>query len=90
MLMFSKFLYVILYSEDSNRACVPSSNHHDNIIHIKLNEVNNLVGFQIKLDYVNGLDEWVGVANSATMTDFLIRNSFCVELHVAEFAKLVQ
>ncbi|THU62683.1 hypothetical protein C4D60_Mb01t07690 [Musa balbisiana] len=51
----------------ANTAGVSSAGHHDNISNIELDEVYNLVGFQVKLDGIIGLDERVRVANGTTI-----------------------
>jgi hypothetical protein len=53
--------------DNTNTASVPPTSHHDNIANIKLDEVHNLVGLQINLDGVIGLDERVRVADGAAI-----------------------
>ncbi|ONM00997.1 hypothetical protein ZEAMMB73_Zm00001d030501 [Zea mays] len=51
--------------DDSYTPGVPPASHH--VADVKLDEVHNLVGLQINLDGVVGLDERVGVADGAAV-----------------------
>jgi len=82
-------LMLLSILDDSNTTSVPSSSHHNNVAHIKLDEVDNFVRLQVKLDCVVSLDEWVRVANGASIIGVQIGNALLVELNIPDLAELV-
>jgi hypothetical protein len=66
---------------------VPPAGHHDHVADVKLDEVHDLVGLQIDLDGVVGLDERVGVADGAIVVGVQVGDAFLAKLnrpHLAE------
>ena len=57
--------------DDSYTPGVPPASHH--VADVKLDEVHDLVGLQIDLDGVVGLDEWVGVAGDKSLVENLMK-----------------
>jgi hypothetical protein len=73
--------------DNTNTASVPSTSHHDDVANIKLDEVNDLVGLQVNLDGVVGLDERVRVADGAAIIGVQVRDTLLAKLdrpHLAE------
>ncbi|WVZ60999.1 hypothetical protein U9M48_010940, partial [Paspalum notatum var. saurae] len=76
--------------DHTNTPSVPSTSHHDNIADIKLDKVNNLVGFQIDLDGIIGLDEWVRVADGATIIGVQVGDALLAKLNRPNLAELTE
>jgi hypothetical protein len=74
--------------DNTNTACVPSTSNHDDIANIKLDEVNDLVGLQINLDGVIGLDERVRVADGAAIIGVQVGDSLLAKLDRPNLAEL--
>lgn len=74
--------------DHTNTASVSSTSHHDNIANIKLDEVNNLVGLQVNLDGVIGLDERVRVADSAAIIGVQVGDALLAKLNRPNLAEL--
>jgi len=74
--------------DDSNTTSVSSTSHHHHITNIKLDEVNNLVGLQVKLYGVISPNEWIRVPNSPSIICVEIRNAFLPKLNRPYLAKL--
>jgi hypothetical protein len=74
--------------DNTHAASVPSASHHDDVANIKLDEVHNLVGLQIDLDGVVGLDEGVRVADGAAVIRVQIRDALLPKLNRPNLAKL--
>jgi hypothetical protein len=55
---------------------------------IQLDEVHDLVGLQINLDGVVGLDERVGVADGATVVGVQVGDAFLAKLYRPHLAEL--
>ncbi|BAS72083.1 Os01g0358551 [Oryza sativa Japonica Group] len=72
----------------SNTTSVPPSCDHNDIAHIKLDEVNNLVGLKINLDCVVSLNQRVRVADGASIIGVQIGNALLSKLDRPNFAKL--
>lgn len=79
-------LFPILDHTDTSP--VPATSHHDNVSDIKLDEINNLVSFQVKLDGVIGLDKGVWVADGAAIIGVKIGNALLSKLHRSDLAEL--
>jgi hypothetical protein len=67
---------------------VPPAGHHDHVADVKLDEVHDLVGLQIDLDGVVGLDERVGVADGATVIGVQVGDAFLAKLNIPHLAEL--
>ncbi|KAB8099143.1 hypothetical protein EE612_029038, partial [Oryza sativa] len=67
---------------------VPPTGHHHDISNIKLDEVHDLVGLQVNLDGVVGLDEWVWVADRAPVIGVQERNTLLSKLYRPDLAEL--
>ena len=66
---------------------VPPAGHHDHVTDVKLEEVHDLVGLQIDLDGVVGLEERVGVADGVVVVGVQVGDAFLAKLtrpHLAE------
>ncbi|TVU12081.1 hypothetical protein EJB05_45708, partial [Eragrostis curvula] len=74
--------------DHTNTASVSSTSHHDDVADIELDEVNNLVGLQINLDGVVGLDERVRVADGATIIGVQVRDALLAKLDRPNLAQL--
>jgi hypothetical protein len=66
---------------------VPPAGHHDHVVDVKLDEVHDLVGLQIDLDGVIGLDERVGVADGATVVGVQVGDAFLAKLNIPHLAE---
>jgi hypothetical protein len=67
---------------------VPPAGHHDHVADVKLEEVHDLVGLQIDLDGVVGLDERVGVADGVTVVGVQVGDAFLAKLNRPHLAEL--
>ena len=67
---------------------VPPAGHHDHVADVKLDEVHDLVGLQIDLDGVVGLDERVGVADGAAVVGVQVGDAFLAKLNRPHLAEL--
>jgi hypothetical protein len=72
--------------DDSYTPGVPPASHH--VADVKLDEVHNLVGLQINLDGVVGLDERVGVADGAAVVGVQVGDAFLAKLNRPHLAEL--
>lgn len=61
--------------DHTDTASISPTSHHHNVPNIKLNEVYDLVGLQVKFDGVIGLDKWIWVANGAPIIGVQIGNA---------------
>jgi hypothetical protein len=66
-------LVLLAVLDDSYTPGVPPTSHHDHVADVKLDEVHDLVGLQIGLDGVIGLDERVGVAGDKSLVENLMK-----------------
>jgi hypothetical protein len=71
--MVSAALVLLPILDDSYTSDVPPASHHDHVADVKLDEVHDLVGLQIDLDGVVGLDERVGVAGDKSLVENLMK-----------------
>lgn len=74
--------------DDSYTPGVPPASHHDHVADVKLDEVHDLVGLQIDLDGVVGLDERVGVADGAAVVGVQVGDAFLAKLNRPHLAEL--
>jgi len=74
--------------DDSYTPGVPPASHHDHVADVKLDEVHDLVGLQIDLDGVVGLDERVGVADGAVVVGVQVGDAFLAKLNRPHLAEL--
>jgi hypothetical protein len=81
-------LVLLLVLDDSYTPGVPLASHHDHVADVKLDEVHDLVGLQIDLDGVVGLDERVGVANGAAVVCVQVADAFLAKLNRPHLAEL--
>jgi hypothetical protein len=72
--------------DDSYTPGVPPASHH--VADVKLDEVHDLVGLQIDLDGVVGLDERVGVADGAAVVGVQVGDAFLAKLNRPHLAEL--
>jgi hypothetical protein len=81
-------LMLLTFFYDSNPTCVAPTSHHYDIANIKFDEVNNLVGLQVQLDCVIGLDKWIWITDCAPIISVQVRDPLLTKLdrpHFAEF-----
>jgi hypothetical protein len=74
--------------DDSYTPGVPPVSHHDHVADIKLDAVHDLIGLQIDLDGVVGLDERVGVADGAAVVGVQVGDAFLAKLNRPHLAEL--
>jgi hypothetical protein len=74
--------------DDSYTPGVPPASHHDHVADVKLDEVHDLVGLQIDLDGVVGLDERVVVADGAAVVGVQVGDAFLAKLNRPHLAEL--
>uniref|UniRef100_A0A452Y130 Uncharacterized protein n=1 Tax=Aegilops tauschii subsp. strangulata TaxID=200361 RepID=A0A452Y130_AEGTS len=74
--------------DHTNTPSVAPTSNHDHIADVKLDEVNNLVGLQVELDGVIGLDEWVWVADGAAIIGVQVGDALLAELDRPDLAEL--
>ncbi|KAF6988302.1 hypothetical protein CFC21_005864 [Triticum aestivum] len=74
--------------DHTNTPSVAPTSHHDHVADVKLDEVNNLVGLQVKLDGVIGLDEWVWVADGAAIIGVEVWDALLAKLDRPDLAEL--
>lgn len=74
--------------DHTNTPSVAPTSHHDDVADVKLDEVNNLVGLQVELDGVVGLDEWVWVADGAAIIGVQVWDALLAELDRPDLAEL--
>ncbi|VAH02340.1 unnamed protein product [Triticum turgidum subsp. durum] len=74
--------------DHTNTPSVAPASHHDHVTNVELDEVNNLVGLQVELDSVIGLDERVWVADGAAIIGVQVGDALLAELDRPDLAEL--
>ena len=75
--------------EHANSTQVTSSDDHDKIARLKLDEIDNLARLDVELDGVVDLDERIGIANGATVVSHDIGDAFLSNFESLDTAKFV-
>lgn len=74
--------------DHSDSAPVPSARDDHDIAYVELDEVDYLVGLEVKLYGVVALDERVGVADRSSVVGVEVWNAFLSELDGTHLAEL--
>jgi hypothetical protein len=74
--------------DHSNTPSVSTTSNHNYISNIEFDEINDLVFLKIQLDGVISPDDWVRVADSATIIGVQVWDTFLPKLHRTNLAEL--
>ena len=79
------FLSILNYS---NTASIPSFSDPDNILDVKLDEINNFVALKVQLNGIISLDQRIWVADSTPIICIDVWNTLLAKLDGSNLAKL--
>ena len=80
---------LLTVNDDTGPAHVATTGDNDDVTGVELNEVRDLVLFDIELDGVVGLDARVGVADSSTVMCNDVGDALGADGHFSDLEKLV-
>lgn len=75
--------------DGSDSPQVTTTSDHAQVTRVKLDEVHDLVGFNVQLDGIVHLNQWIGVTDCSSIVGGNERNTLGSNLNASDFAKLV-
>ncbi|KAF7845280.1 putative argonaute 12 [Senna tora] len=85
---FEASLMLLPVLDDTDTTSIPSSSNHHHVPDIEFDELCDLVSFQVQLNGVICLYQWVGISDGAPIIGVQIRNSLLSKLNRTNLAKL--
>jgi hypothetical protein len=76
-------------NDNTNTTHVTTTSNHADVTNLELDEVSDLGGLNIITDGVVGLDQRIGITDSATVMGDNVRDTLGTELNLANLAKLI-
>lgn len=75
--------------DGSDSPQIAATSNHAQVTRVELDEIHDFVGFNVQLDGIVHLHQWVGVTDGASIVGSDERNTLGSNLNTSDFAQLV-
>jgi hypothetical protein len=81
----------VLFSvnDDTSTTHIAASGNHDNIARVEFDKVSDLVLLKVELDCVVDMDQWIRIADSATIMSDNVRSATVADSDAADFEEFI-